>query len=207
MKLSNLLMIAAMALSVFAIKEARYFFEPTDLDLQSDGQYPLVYEAPAQKNLGSAEFTFEVDGAILVPRAIYDIKGLVLSKRRYLPWGNHRIAPWDIGMGWGVVSNPENLKHLTFWQVNRFLFWRYKSTSPIQNAQIIPSTSNTHVIPANEEVRAKLAKVKSGNIVRLSGFLVDVADGEIDYRTSMSRHDTGDGACEILYVQDVDLDP
>ena len=72
---------------------------------------------------------------------------------------------------------------------------------------IIPNSANIHIIPANDEVKRQMSEVKEGNLVRLTGFLVDISDGETYLKTSLERGDTGAGACEILYVQAIDLDP
>ena len=43
-----------------------------------------------------------------------------------------------------------------------------------------------------------------GEIVRLSGFLVDAAGPEGDrWRSSLSRTDTGDQSCEVFYVEEL----
>jgi hypothetical protein len=61
-----------------------------------------------------------------------------------------------------------------------------------------------HLIPANDQVREALDRVNSGSTVSLRGFLVE-ARGEDGWRwrSSMSREDTGDGACELILVTDV----
>ena len=53
-------------------------------------------------------------------------------------------------------------------------------------------------------VERSLKKLREGDIVLLQGYLVDV-DHESGWRwrTSMSRTDTGAGACEIVYVEHV----
>ena len=50
----------------------------------------------------------------------------------------------------------------------------------------------------------ELAKLRPGQVVTLSGMLVDgVRDDGVWIRTSMVRNDTGAGACEVLLVNDV----
>ena len=48
--------------------------------------------------------------------------------------------------------------------------------------------------------------VGEGDAVRLRGLLVDAtADDGLTWRSSLSRGDTGPGACELLYVQEVQV--
>jgi hypothetical protein len=63
------------------------------------------------------------------------------------------------------------------------------------------------VIPANASVASKLARLRrGGQVVRLSGLLVDgVRDDGLKIRTSLTRSDTGAGACEFLLVRAVEI--
>jgi len=47
--------------------------------------------------------------------------------------------------------------------------------------------------------------VRQGELVHLDGFLVDASrpDGW-RWRSSLRRDDTGDGACELVYVEDLE---
>lgn len=61
-----------------------------------------------------------------------------------------------------------------------------------------------HMIPANDEIKSRLKKVRVGQVVALSGYLVRVqgADGW-HWNSSMTRRDSGDGACEVVWVKDI----
>lgn len=68
--------------------------------------------------------------------------------------------------------------------------------------------SNNHIICSNENVEKQISSVKEGDFISLTGYLVNVVcdsgDGYIyEMKTSTSRNDSGDGACEVLYVTDV----
>jgi hypothetical protein len=71
---------------------------------------------------------------------------------------------------------------------------------------IITHSANTHVIPLNPAVSRQLSRLRPGQVVTLSGRLVDgVRDDGMRIRTSMVRDDTGAGACEVLLVGEVAL--
>ena len=63
-----------------------------------------------------------------------------------------------------------------------------------------------HVIPANADVRRALEAAKAGNVITMRGRLVDVrgADG-FTWNTSLRREDTGDGACELFWADEIEL--
>ena len=63
-----------------------------------------------------------------------------------------------------------------------------------------------HMIPAHAAVARKLNQVRPGHIVRLRGYLVAVsADDGWQWRSSLSRTDTGNGACELMWVESVEF--
>jgi hypothetical protein len=64
-----------------------------------------------------------------------------------------------------------------------------------------------HVIPADKDVESRLKKLRPGQIVTAKGYLVDVrGPAGFAWNTSLSRTDTGDGACEIFWVEALDAD-
>jgi hypothetical protein len=61
-----------------------------------------------------------------------------------------------------------------------------------------------HLIPASDAVRRSIDRVRPGELVHLEGFLVDARrpDGW-HWNTSLTREDTGFGACELVYVEEI----
>lgn len=59
--------------------------------------------------------------------------------------------------------------------------------------------------PLDPAVRAGLRRVRPGESIRLQGVLVDVHwSDERLWKTSLTREDTGAGACEIVWVHGVE---
>ena len=53
-------------------------------------------------------------------------------------------------------------------------------------------------------VARALGKIRKGQIVKLSGYLVEIkAKDGWSWRSSMTRDDTGQGSCEVIFVQAV----
>jgi hypothetical protein len=64
-----------------------------------------------------------------------------------------------------------------------------------------------HMIPARKSIERQLKDLRPGNIVVLEGYLVDVDHPSgWRWRTSLSRTDTGNGACEIVYVESITVE-
>jgi len=59
-----------------------------------------------------------------------------------------------------------------------------------------------HIIPANEQVEDELDNILVGEIILLEGQLVSIkADDGWKWKSSLSREDTGGGACEVVWVE------
>jgi len=65
-----------------------------------------------------------------------------------------------------------------------------------------------HMIPANPVVAKTLARVKREQRISLRGQLVRV-EGDDGFRwvSSLSRDDTGDGACEVIWLEHLEILP
>jgi hypothetical protein len=163
----------------------------------------LVTAAPRQQ-IVSAEETFQMAGYRLKKRAIFDLKSRVLSKESYWLGNESDLSPVDLALGWRSMSDQAVLDRIKITQGGRWYFTHYKFPQPITDREIISNSSNMHIIPANSWVQGKLKKLRRGSVVHLKGFLVDVNnDAGFNWRTSLRRDDTGNGSCEIFYVEEI----
>ena len=144
----------------------------------------------------------------LTPRATYDITARILSREDYRFDPLADLAPLDLALGWGPLSDNGVLQALEISQGARFYSWRPATESPpIDLGEVTRHSANTHVIPADAAVASKLARLRlGGQVVRLTGLLVDgTRDDGMTIRTSLTRSDSGAGACEFMLVQQVEL--
>ena len=163
----------------------------------------LVTEAPVQINVQPSGF--DLDGYQLTKKARFELRARVLSTEPYHLGREADISPIDLALGWGVMSDQSLVDQLDISQSSRWYRWKYDQAISATDQQIRASSSNMHMIPAWMSVKRSLKKLREGDIVILKGYLVDV-DHESGWRwrTSMSRTDTGAGACEIVYVESID---
>ena len=162
----------------------------------------LVRQAPVQK--GIRPTTFTVDDYLLTRKARFEIRARVLSRETYMAGREADLSPIDLALGWGPMSDQLNLDRIEISQSARWYRTRWDDPAPLSDQQVIRNSSNMHMIPAAKGVKKTLKELREGNVVTLKGFLVDVDhDSGWAWRTSMSREDTGAGACEIVYVESV----
>ena len=61
------------------------------------------------------------------------------------------------------------------------------------------------MIPKNDRIATQLMRLRVGDYVELAGYLVQAHFETGTWTSSLTRSDTGDGACEILYVTRVSV--
>lgn len=148
--------------------------------------------------------------AVLKPFARYKISAVILSKKRYVTKWTSIISPLDLALGWGDVSKPENLKHIDIRQILRWYRYKFDNECLLTQNYISTHSSNHHIIPANNNIRKAVLSAKKNEKIILEGFLVNVfgkyKGRNINWRSSKTRTDTGNGSCEIMYVTSVKLD-
>jgi hypothetical protein len=153
-------------------------------------------EDPWQDEIDAGE-GIERDGFRLVPRAEFRATVRVLKREDYSVGPLARLVPTDFAVGWGPMSDSAVLADIEISQSNRFYYWRTE-TWPLSRDDIENHSANWHVIAGNDSVREVLEDLRAGSIVELRGRLVDIEGKQGGMRTSLSRGDTGAGACEIL---------
>lgn len=145
------------------------------------------------------------DGFRITPLATFNIKARVILAKRYWFGQGSDLAPVDLALGWGPMSDSNILKHFEFSQSDRYYYWSTKSF-PVPREVIESHSANMHMIPANDEIEDVLKGVRAGNIVHLKGYLVEAYTPKGGrWRSSLSRTDTGRGACEIIWVESIEV--
>jgi hypothetical protein len=164
----------------------------------------LAPDVPEQTLLDRAEQISHGD-FLLQPRARYDIEARVLSVERYRTDGGSDLSPIDFAMGWGPMSDTAMLDRFRIKQGGRF-YSIYTEDQGIDIPAALRASANMHLIPADSTVRDILFSTRPGNVAKLSGYLVTASRSDgFTWNTSLTRDDSGGGACELMYVQSATL--
>lgn len=160
---------------------------------------------PVQLNL-TQQKQFSKNGWSIQGVAKYQVQARVLSTKEYgffdVLDDAKDIAPIDFALGWGAMSDEAVVKKIWIGQSTRWYFW-HATELPIPVGEISSHSANTHLIPADATIEQQLKAVRSGEIVKLSGYLVNISKGNRTINSSTTRGDTGGGACEVMYVEQV----
>ncbi len=125
----------------------------------------------------------------------------MLSRKDYSSGREADLSKTDLALGWGEMSQLDIIEHFDISQRSRAYFWRTQKM-PIPRRKIETQSANMHLIAATPGVRDALDRVSQGDMIVLSGQLVEVrAEDNWRWRSSLTRKDTGHGACEVIWVQ------
>ena len=169
---------------------------------------PIVHGAgiiaphmPRQRHLQTT-VSFRYNDYLITPLAGFDIEARVLAMKRYTGDRESELAPYDVVLGWGKMSDEAVLNAIHITQSNRFYHW-WTDRFPLPRRAIEVNSANMHLIPANPDIAKRLAHVRQGHVMTITGFLVRADTSDWHWVSSLTRQDTGVGACELIWVQDV----
>lgn len=167
----------------------------------------MVRDEPVQVMLSSSVEYAQANGWTLKPLAKFTLNARTLGLKHYQGDAIAGLAPYDLAAGWGRMSDEAVLERLDISQDNRHYHWSYWGTPPIPEEEITLHSANVHLIPADENVAQCISSLRVGSLVQMSGWLVEATHPGADkpWRSSLSRDDSGDGACEIFYVRRLEM--
>lgn len=175
--------------------------ESGEIDVsQEPEQAPYNSDEPIIKTVEDGEFK-------ITPVAEYKISAVVVSKKSYSYGWNAEVAPVDLALVWGKLAEPEYDEYISYSQRDRWYFYEYKAGTPVSESYIIKHSSNNHIIPADENIYRAIKTLGRKDKIILEGLLVNLKGKYkgMDYwwNSSLSRKDTGDSSCELVYVRKV----
>ncbi len=156
---------------------------------------------PLQTDVPRGVAGFRVESATLKPLAGFSIDARVLSREDYRFGREAGFSPTDLALGWSRMREEAVIARLEISQSGRWYRYRWQGEPPLPLDEIIRSSANMHMIPANDLVAAELDRIKPGDNVRIDGWLVRIdGDEGWHWQSSLRRDDSGGGACELVYA-------
>lgn len=164
-------------------------------------------EAPDQSPIDEAPFDVRQGGVRyhVTPRFRYSLRGLVVSRRAHdgdymvhRRWNDH-LNVADICVVWGDNATAD-LAAFEFRSGEFTCFFRTRDEAAWR-AFRPDQLSNNHLLSDDAYLRDRIADVQVGDQIRVDGYLASYANDTGFHRgTSTTRTDTGNGACETVYV-------
>lgn len=162
-----------------------------------------VFSSPIQKDL-VGEPILKLKNYSIEKKAEYEVTAIVLSKKEYSDMASDLI-PIDLALGWQKMSIQSNIDKLDISQSNRWYYYYLKEKMDVSD--VSNYSANTHIIPLNDQILKKIEDIDVGQKIFLKGYLVNVSiskdNRQMNFYSSLSRIDTGAGACEVFLVEDI----
>lgn len=180
-----------------------------------------LFNEPIQTNIENPELIkFHKDGYdfTLTPFFDYEMNALVVNRFDYTWFSLQRTDsafPLDLCVTWGknIESGAYLDRSLHFRQDGRFCYANWSYASGFDWGEV----SNNHLVIKDDVLQKKAFSISEGDQVRIRGKLVSVeaknADGQLEkyesslskWSTSTTRGDSGAGACEVIYVEELEI--
>ena len=168
-------------------------------EIINEPEQTATREKPFYATVNDVEYLIE-------PEYAYDITGMIVSYRhhegnsRMHLQANDHLNMADVCVVWGDNTKSE-LQKLDFWNG---IFTCNVFTRDMQAWESFDMNqlSNNHLISDDDFIRRQTRKIQIGDQIRVRGYLASYSNpGGGKRGTSTTRTDTGDGACETVFVE------
>jgi hypothetical protein len=210
------LLVRAALVSGIVLAALGWYFE--DSLPAPDRLHQALLAEPVQLPISEPPFQTNANGVAyyLKPRYSYDITGLVVSLHHSDAWwdtahrdGSDYLNLMDLCVVWGQNASSGIYRNIHFSNSEWSCDFSSRSAADFRIFNLA-QVSNNHLLADKPQIARLLKGIHIGDQVRLRGTLVDygVMRGGVPQGLRVSsdtRTDTGNGACEIVYVTSVEL--
>ena len=168
---------------------------------------------PAQSPVHVAPFDVLVNDIRyqIEPLHDYELYGLVVSfaqhngeRLLHRSWNDH-LNVADVCVVWGRNASELDLNAFEFRNGQFTCFFRTRDSEAWRRFDL-SALANNHLISDDDYLRDRIGQLEIGDQIRISGWLASYRQGDGFQRgTSTTRDDTGNGACETIYVRDFEI--
>lgn len=182
----------------------------------ADQAKPEILAAPEQKPTAKQAFTVEVEGITYTIRPLfhYELSGMVVSRHDSDTWWDYIHRAWndhlnvaDLCVIWGENVTNEAYRQIDF-SSGQFTCNFFTRSTEAFAAFDQTGISNNHLLTDRPELAQVIKHIRTGDQVRFRGYLAEYSHfhGQPFARgTSTVRTDTGNGACETVFLEDITI--
>ena len=174
---------------------------------------PQIESEPVQKGTRREPFTVKHKNVdyLIEPQFEYDLYGMIVSYRhhdgnsRMHQQSNDHLNMLDVCVVWGGNALGDHLRKLDYW--NGIFTCNVRTTdSDAWAAFDMEKLSNNHLLSNDDFIRDQVTDIKVGDQIRVRGWLASYSSAGGGKRgTSTTRTDTGDGACETIFIDKFEI--
>ena len=164
-------------------------------------------DTPRQSDVDNRIGVLQLGESTIIPLAGFSLQARVLSRENYRFDAGAEFSPLDLALGWGPMAEPGMAEKLNVSQSTRWYRYSWSGDGPpIPLNEIISHSANMHMVPATNAVADALKQVSANDVVELNGWLIRIEKNDgWRWQSSLSRDDSGDGGCELVYVCAIEI--
>ena len=188
------------------------FWNRNDLPRNID-YVPNIRNEPAQTVTRKRPFqvTFNDVQYLIEPEYEYELTGMIVSYRhhdnnsRMHRLANDHLNMLDVCVVWGDNAAGAQLHNIDFWN-GIFTCNAFTRDMQAWESFDMNQLSNNHLLSDDDYIRDRVRDIQIGDQIRVRGYLASYSSPLGGKRgTSTTRTDTGDGACETLFIERFDI--
>jgi len=203
-----LLLISVIAFALSYFKKDGF---PGKADILDD-----LYASPVQTKVNMDAFEIESEDVVytIQPLYSYELYGMVVSQHYCGTWWDtYHHDLWkdfinikDLCVVWGENIETEVYKDMEFSSNSWTCNYRWPN-SEVRKRFCQACLSNNHILSDNKAIKNLLMNTEIGDQIYLSGYLSTYSHSNNTFNrgTSTTRTDTGNGACETIYIEDYEI--
>ncbi len=208
-RVGHVLMLCGSVLLALSLWRSESLPEPEQLDplLQNEPRQDPVYLPPFEATAGGVTYTIK-------PLAQYELWGLVVSQHDTSTWWNWIHAAWNdhLNVMDLCVVFAENAERGSYqgldYSSGQFQCFVQTHSERLWQGFSMRALANNHLLTDDRALARRLRGVRVGDQVHVRGYLSEYSHqlgGGFRRGTSLTRDDTGNGACETVYVQQFEV--
>jgi len=171
-----------------------------------------LYREPEQEKCDLEPFTVTTGGISysITPLYTYRLFGLVVSCHDSTAWWDITHRKWqdylnikDLCVLWGENILTGAYRHIRF-SSGMLTCYAQSNDEEAWSQFSMKCLANNHLLSESSELNELIMSTRTGDQIYMDGYLVNYArtDSQFKRNTSTARNDLGDGACEVVYVED-----
>jgi hypothetical protein len=174
------------------------------------------FVAPKQTPTTASPFGLSVNGQQyrIEPVYAYELEGMVVSYHdadsfsdiwHHDKWKDF-LNVRDLCVVWGGNLTSGVYQEMEF-SNDSWTCWAYWPNSDVGSRFSMSELSNNHLLTDDLEIKHRLMSAETGDHIRLRGYLASYENPANNFKrgTSTTRTDTGNGACETVYLTAFDI--
>jgi hypothetical protein len=174
---------------------------------------PVLENEPDQRPAQKPPFDTTVNEVTYHIRPLYryELWGLIVSRHHagsfidyaHKEWGDH-LNTVDLCVVWGRNAFSGVYQRMSFSSDQWTCFAR--SSAETWQQFSMSGLANNHILADRSAIRRQLKQARPGDQVHFRGYLAEYShDGGFSRGTSTVRTDTGNGACETVFIEEFDI--